>query len=383
MTDLAKCHNIADLRAAAKRRLPRFIFEFVDRGTEDEHALRESRAAIDRIKLVPRFARNVATRDLSTTLLGGPASMPLAIAPTGAAGLMWYRGEVELARAAAAAKIPFTMATGSMTALDELARQVQGRLWFQLYLWVERELSYDLVRRAGDAGYEALVVTVDTPLSPLREYNDRNGFTVPYVPTARSVRDMLLRPGWLAGTMLRYAMREGMPALQNHPTEFNRRATRAANAPRVAIDASLDFDEITRLRDRWRGKLIVKGILHPQDAVEAVARGADAIIVSTHGGRNFDSAVASFDALPAIAAAVGGKTTIIIDSGIRRGADILKAIALGADAAQVGRATLFGTAVAGQAGAARALELLRRELDYAMANTGCARIADITGDLLA
>ncbi|MBN8909502.1 MAG: alpha-hydroxy-acid oxidizing protein, partial [Rhodospirillales bacterium] len=234
---------------------------------------------------------------------------------------------------------------------------MQGRLWFQLYMWVERQLSYDLIRRADDAGYEALVVTVDTPLSPLREYNDRNGFSVPYAPTVRNVWDMLLRPGWLTGTMLRYVMREGMPALQNHPTEFNRRATRAANAPRVTIDASLDFDEIARLRDRWPRKLIVKGILHPQDALEAVARGADAIIVSTHGGRNFDCALPSFDALPAIVAAVGDKATIIVDSGIRRGADILKAVALGAHAVQVGRATLFGTTVAGKAGAARALEL--------------------------
>jgi len=383
MTNLAKCHNIADLRAAAKRRLPRYVFEYVDRGTEDEIALRNNRDAIDRIKLIPRLPRDVSRRQTGTTLFGAETGMPLVIAPTGAAGLMWHLGEIELARAAVAANVPFTMATGSMTALDVLAREVQGRLWFQLYLWAEKALSYDLVRRARDAGYEALVVTVDTPVSPNREYNVRNGFSIPFKPTVRNVTDMLLHPDWLFGTMFRYLLRTGMPGLENHPTEFNKRATQAAAAPRVALRDDLSLEEIARLRELWPRKLLVKGIMHPQDASDLVAFGVDGIVVSNHGGRNLDGALASFDALPAIASAVRDRATVIVDSGVRRGADILKAVALGAHAVQVGRATLYGTAVAGQAGAARALELLRYELDTAMANSGCASIAEITADLLA
>lgn len=383
MTDLAKCHNIADLREAAKRRLPRGIFEYVDRGTEDEVALRENRAAIDRIRLVPRLPRDVSGRRPATLLFGHPIGMPLVIAPTGAAGLMWHRGEIELAHAAQAAAVPFTMATASMMALDELAREVQGRLWFQLYLWSDHGLSYDLVRRAADAGYEALVITVDTPVAPNREYNVRNGFTVPFRPTVTNMTDMLLHPRWLIGTLLPYLRDAGMPRLANHPVEFNNKATHAATTGRVALSDSLNLDEISRLRERWPRRLIVKGILHAQDAIDVVARGADAVIVSNHGGRNLDSAIASFDALPAIAAAVRDKAAVIVDSGVRRGSDILKAAALGAHAVQVGRATLFGTAVAGRAGVSRALELLRYELDTAMANTGCARIDQVTRELLA
>lgn len=382
MTNPADCHNIADLREAAKRRLPRFIFEFVDRGTEDETALQYNLDALARIRLVPRLPRDVSRRVMATELLGAPISMPLIVAPTGAAGLMWYRGEIELARAAAAAGVPFTMATGSMTRLDDLARAVEGRLWFQLYLWADNDWSYDLVRRADDAGYEALVVTVDTPVSPYRVYNLRNGFTIPFVPSRRNIVDMLRHPRWLAGTMFRYLLTTGMPQFANHPPEFNHRKTRAAAAPRVASRADLTLDTIARLRDRWPRKFIVKGIFHPQDAVDLAAMGADAVVVSNHGGRNLDAAISPFDTLPDIVAAAGAKTTIIVDSGIRHGADILKARAMGAHAVQIGRASLFGTAVAGQAGAARALEILRHELDYAMATSGCDDINRVTPDLL-
>ncbi len=383
MSELDNCYNIGDLRAAARRRLPRGIFEYVDRGTEDEVALAENRAAINRIKLVPRAPVDVSARSTATALFGQDIGMPLAIAPTGAAGVMWHKGEIALARAAKAAGVPFTLATGSMTALDELAREVQGRHWLQLYVWRDRSLSYDLVRRAADAGYEALVVTVDTPVLPNRDYNIRNGFGVPFRPTVRNVTDMLLHPRWVAGTLLPYLRSTGMPRLENHPPEFNASATRAAMAPRVALSDTVDWSEIRRLRDRWPRKLMVKGILHPQDALDAVEAGADGVIVSNHGGRNLDGAIASFDALPAIAGAIRDRATVIVDSGVRRGSDILKAVALGAHAVQVGRATLYGTAAGGQAGAARALEILRYELDVAMANTGCVSIGSITGAILA
>ncbi|HEY0419025.1 MAG TPA: alpha-hydroxy acid oxidase, partial [Acetobacteraceae bacterium] len=247
MTRLADCHNIADLRRVAKRRLPRGVFEFIDRGTEDEVAVRENRAAIERIRLIPRMPLDVSNRSLASSLFGAPVSMPLAIAPTGAAGLAWYKGELELARAAKAAGIPFTMATGSMTKLEEVAREAGGRLWFQLYVWPDRELTYALVKRAAENGYEALVVTVDTPVSPNREYNTRNGFGVPFRPSVSNIADVILHPEWLITTLLPYLCTVGMPRQENHPPEFHARETRAAWAPRFGLSDSVDWEELKRL----------------------------------------------------------------------------------------------------------------------------------------
>lgn len=382
MLDIARCYNIADLRAAAKRRLPRMLFEIIDRGTEDEIALRGNRAAIDRIKLMPRVGVDVAERSLATTLLGQPAAMPLAIAPTGWAGLFWHEGELALARAAKAAGVPFTLATGSMVVLERVAREVGGRLWFQVYIWPERNLTYDLVRRVAAAGYEAIVVTLDTPVAPNWEYFLRNGFSMPFRPTAANMTDMLMHPRWLFGTLMRYLVSTGPPRLQHHPPAARRRRKGAA-APPVLLNPTVDWADIRRLREMWPGKLLVKGILHPADALSAVAAGADGVVVSNHGGRNLDGALASFAALPAVVEAVGGKAAILVDSGVRRGSDLAKALALGADAAQTGRATLFGMAAAGEAGVARALDLLRRELDTTMAMLGCREIGGIARTILA
>ena len=383
MTNLADLYNTAEFRRAAKRRLPRWLFEYIDGATEDEIAVRNNRDAIERIRILPRAPLDVSNRSLKSDLFGRQIEMPLIVAPTGGAGLMWYEAELGIARAAKAAGIPYCMPTGSQVTFERVAREVGGRLWFQLYVWPAREITYALVRRVAEAGAEALVVTVDTPVTPNREYNARNGFGVPFRPTLANLTDMTLHPRWLLGTLLKYLIADGMPKMRNHPPEYNHASTRPAIAPKLGLSDTVDQNEIKRLRDMFPGKLLVKGIMHPDDARAMLALGADGIVVSNHGGRNLDAATATFDALPGIVQAVGGKTTIIVDSGIRRGLDIIKARALGADAVQTGRATLFGASVGGEAGVTRILDLLRHELSTGMANCGVRTIEEITRDLLA
>jgi isopentenyl diphosphate isomerase/L-lactate dehydrogenase-like FMN-dependent dehydrogenase len=382
MTALARCYNIADLRAAAKQRLPKGVFEFVDRGTEDEVGLRNNRAGFERIKLRPRSLVDMSRRSMQTTLFGKPMGMPLAIAPTGAAGLVWYEGELELAKAAAAAKVPFTLATGAMTSMEKIAKEAGGRLWMQLYLWNDRKLSYELVQRAERAGFEALILTVDTIVSPNREYNARNGFNLPFHPTPRAVIDMVSHPRWLTGVLTRYLTTTGMPRYENLPEQFRSKITADPSTKEVTRQDTMTWEDLRKLRNLWPRVLMVKGIMQPDEAVRAVEYGADAVIVSNHGGRNMDSAMASIDALPEIVEAVGDRATVILDSGVRRGSDIAKALALGAKAVLVGRATLYGTAVAGEAGALHALNVLRNELDKTMVYTACNTVDEIGPDIL-
>jgi isopentenyl diphosphate isomerase/L-lactate dehydrogenase-like FMN-dependent dehydrogenase len=385
MAALDRCYNIADLRLAAQRRLPRGVFEFVDRGSEDEVALHNNRAGFERIKLKHRALVDVSGRSMETTLFGKPVSMPMAIAPTGAAGLCWHEGELELAKAAAKARIPFTLATGAMTSMEKIAEQagpdVGGRLWFQLYVWNQRELSYQLIERAKAAKFEALIVTVDTIVSPNREYNARNGFLLPFHPTVRFTVDIMRHPTWAASVLLKYFTTIGMPRNENYPEPYRRRISSAPDTFKVMRQDSLCWDDIKTFRKMWPGILMLKGINRPDDAVKALEYGVDGIIVSNHGGRNMDSAVASIDALPDIAEAVGDRGTVLLDSGVRRGSDIAKALALGAKAVLTGRVTLYGTAVGGEAGAGKAISIIRSELDKTMAYTGCCSVDEITTDI--
>jgi isopentenyl diphosphate isomerase/L-lactate dehydrogenase-like FMN-dependent dehydrogenase len=375
-------YNIADLRETARRRLPKGIFEFVDRGSEDEVALRNNRTAFERIKLKPRTLVDVSARSQEITLFGHAQKMPIAIAPTGTAGLMYYQGEIELARAAAAAGIPFTLATGSMTAMETVAAQAGGRLWFQLYMWPDRSLSHRLVERAKAAGYHALVVTVDGAASGNREYNLRNGFTVPFSFTRRNVTDVLMHPGWMLAVLARYVFTTGMPRYENYPSELRNKITARPMGKSMLRNDSLTWDDLRMLRKIWPHTLIVKGILHPRDAILAADCGADGVIVSNHGGRNLDSSMAPIDVLPEVVDAVGKRITVIVDSGFRRGSDVVKALALGAKAVLTGRPTLYGTAVAGEAGAARAIGIFREEIDRVLALLGCPSIAALSRDCL-
>ncbi|MBN8890359.1 MAG: alpha-hydroxy-acid oxidizing protein [Rhodospirillales bacterium] len=389
MVDLADCRNIADLREAARRTLPRFIFEFIDRGAEDEVAVAHNRAAFERIKIRGRSLVDISQRDLSTTLFGRRMAMPAAVAPMSPLGLAWYQGELAMARAAAAAGVPYTLPTMAMTPMDAIlasaAERIAGesgaRLWFQLYTWEDRAASDRLVSRARDAGFEALLVTVDTAVSPNREYNQRNGFVMPFRFTPNVMLDMLRHPAWLARVMGRYLTTTGLPRMENYPTRH--RATRPSNDPGLKSTNSLSWDDIRRLRDLWPGKLLIKGVMRGDDAAQAMEHGLDGVVVSNHGGRNLASAVAPIEVLAEVVAAVAGRGAVLMDSGVRRGSDILKALALGADAVLLGRPMAFGMATAGQAGAARALALLREEFSIAMAYGGCRSVADITPDLLA
>ena len=370
--------NIFDLREAARRRLPQGVFEFIDRGCEDDVAIRNNRAALERIKLRPRVLVDVSVRKTATTLFGQPQATPLVVAPTGPTGLMWYRGEVELARAAASAGIPFTLASPATTAMEEVIAEGGGRQWFQLYMWRDREMSYKILERAKAAGFEALVVTVDSIVPPNREF--RNGFTIPITLDARNIVDLVSHPRWLFGVAGAYWIRGGLPQPRNYSLVQDANIPVRALGRTIDKNQSLTWDDLHVLRDKWPRTLIVKGILHAEDAVAAAECGADGIVVSNHGGICCDGAIAPIDALPSIVATVGARLTVLVDSGFRRGSDIVKALALGAKAAMVGRATLYGTAAAGEAGAAHALEILRTEIDRMLAVLGCGSIHDLRRD---
>ncbi len=375
--------NIADLRRIARRRLPRGIFEFVDRGAEDDVAIRANRDAFGAWSLRPRVLRDVSARTPATTLFGRPMSAPFAVAPTGAAGLLWHEGEVALARAAAAAGVPFTLSTASLSSIERVAAEAPGRLWFQLYMWPDRAMSHELVERARAASFEALMVTVDTAVSPNREFNVRNGFGLPFRIGRRNAPDVLLHPRWLATVVGRYLLGGGMPRLENYPASLQRSMLAApgsrAGLPKTDTLGWSDFDALRRI---WDGPLMIKGVLHPEDAAEAMRRGADAVIVSNHGGRNLDASTPPVLALSAIVERVGGRIPVVVDGGITRGSDVVKALALGASAVLVGRAPLWGVAAAGEPGVARALQILREETLRVMGQCGCERVDGIGPDLL-
>jgi (S)-mandelate dehydrogenase len=377
---LEKAVNIEDLWRLARRRLPRAIFDFFDGGAEDEVTLRENRAAFERVRLLPRVLVNVAEVDTSVSLFGVRASLPLAIGPTGGIAAGRPGADLMLARAAKAFGIPYTLATPAGTSIERLAAEVPGRRWFQLYVVRDREFREKLVSRARDAGYEALLVTVDLPVSGKRERDPRNGFVTPYRPNWRNSHDVLLRPAWLLDLV-----RHGLPDMANFAGyKFSStRMTDIATAVGREMDASFDWDELKRLRDRWPGKLLLKGIERPDDAERAAAMGCDGVVVSNHGGRQLDGAAATLDALPQVARAVGSKVTVLLDGGVRRGVDILKARALGAQAVLVGRATLYGVMAGGEPGAQRALQILSSELERAMRLCGARSVAEIGPELLA
>jgi (S)-mandelate dehydrogenase len=382
VTDLERCFNIADLREAAQRRLPKGVFQYVDKGTEDQLAVDGNRLALDNTKLLHRVLTDVSDVRTETTLFGHDAAMPLIIAPTGVAGMCWYQGELELARAAAKAGVPFTLATGSNTSMEKVAEQAGGKLWFQLYMWREKELSYELVRRAARAGFETLIWTVDIPHKPNREHDARNGFSMPYKLNARSAIDAMLHPEWVATVLARYLMTTGMPRHLNFPEKYQQKFTGKASVAKALQADKLGWDDVDRLREIWPGKLIIKGIMRVDDAQQAVARGVDGIIVSNHGGRSMDSAPSTLDVLPGIAAAVGERTTVLVDSGIRRGSDIVKCLALGARGVLTGRATLYGVGAGGESGASKALSILKSEMRRTMAYVGCQRVEQISDDIV-
>jgi (S)-mandelate dehydrogenase len=379
MADLSRAINIEDLRVLAKRRLPRAIFDFFDGGAEDEVTLRGNRSAFENIRLLPKVLVDVSKIDTSIELFGKPSAMPMAIAPTGGISAGRYGAELILARAAKAWGVPFTMATPSAFTIEQVAAEVGGRLWFQLYCVRNLEFRQKLVRRARDAGYEAILVTVDLPVSGKRERDPRNGFHTPYSPNWRNSKDVIFKLAW-ALDMMRNGL-PGMANLEGYPFSTPT-GTDIVTAVGREMDAGLDWEYIKRLRDEWPGKLLLKGVERPDDAERAVSVGCDGVVVSNHGGRQLDGAAPTLDALPAVSQAINKRITVLLDGGVRRGVDILKARALGAHAVLTGRATLFGAMAGAEPGARRALEILSSELVRAMQLCGVRSPAEIGAHLL-
>jgi isopentenyl diphosphate isomerase/L-lactate dehydrogenase-like FMN-dependent dehydrogenase len=367
-------HCISDLRLLAKRRLPKFAFDFVDGGADDETTLRRNLRAFDEIIFDPQILVDVSRRVLTSELLGAEAAMPLAIAPTGMAALMWPEGEIALARAAKAHNIPFAVSTQSSFTLERIAAEGGGRLWFQLYHFRNRELVTSLVGRARDAGYEALILTVDVPVMANRMRDRRNGFATPLRPTPRLAADLLSHPRW-AWQLLRH----GIPNSANVPRTpvFKRQADEGAQGGAV-LDPSLTWSDAMALRKLWPGRLVLKGVLSAQDTRRAADAGFDAVIVSNHGGRQLDGAPATIEVLPEIVDAAGSHIEILIDSGFRKGSDVVKALSLGAKGVLIGRPALFGLAAAGQAGVEHALSIFRSEIHRTLCFIGCPNIRELT-----
>jgi isopentenyl diphosphate isomerase/L-lactate dehydrogenase-like FMN-dependent dehydrogenase len=374
------CHNIADLRVKARRRLPLGVWEYLERGVEDEAGMARNRAAFEAVTFRPRVLRGVASVDPSTELLGAKASFPLAVAPTGAAGIMAHRGDFALAKAAARMGVPFTISSASTMDLEQIA-EAGGRLWFQLYFWQDRGLSLSVVDRAA-ALCETLLVTLDLPVQPNREYLARNGFGTPFRLNAKNTLDVLAHPRWLLGVMGRYALSGGVPSQANLPDRLRNKVTESAKPGAHFKQDDLVWDDVARLRERWPGKLVLKGILRPEDAEEAARLGCDGVVVSNHGGRSLDASCASIAALPDVVSAAGGKLAVLFDSGVRRGSDIVKAVALGAQGVLAGRAGLYGLAAGGEDGVVRALDLLRQETVRTMAMLGARDIGEVDRSLL-
>ena len=369
--------NIDDLRRRARRRLPRVIFDYVDGGAEDEVSLRENTACFRRIGLVSRVLCG-GEIDSSTLLFGRRLAVPVVVAPTGLNGLLWPEGDLCLARAAAGAGAGFALSTGSNASLEEVARHVDAPRWFQLYPWGGPDFSRRLLERAQASGYDAVVVTVDSLVPGNRERDRRHGFAHQVRMSPRTVLDGLLHPAWLASVWLR----GGMPRMGSLADFLPAGATAGemADFSRQQRNPAFDWRDLERIRATWGGPLVLKGVLSARDALRAREAGCDGVVVSNHGGRQLDGAVATIQALPEVAGAVGGSMQVLLDSGIRRGTDIAKALALGADAVMVGRAALYGLAADGERGAATALSILTEELRRTMRLLGCRTIAEITPD---
>jgi (S)-mandelate dehydrogenase len=375
-SDIARALNVADLRELARRRLPRFVFEYVDGGAEDEVTLRGNRTAFERLRLLPRTLIDTAARHQRTQILAAEAPAPMVIAPTGFNGMIYPQGDLALARVAARRGIPFTLSTVSTVRLEDVAKSAGGRLWMQLYVMKDRAIARDIMQRAAACAYEALVFTTDANVFGNREW-DQRGYRAPGKPTLRTVLDTLRHPRWFSGVMLRH----GMPRFRNLESFLPAGAVTALGGSTVIpklFDATLSWDDITWIRQQWRGKLLIKGVLTAADAARAASLGCDGIVITNHGGRQLDSCVAPIDVLPEIVAAVGGRLAVLLDSGVRRGTDIAKALALGAQAVMIGRPTLYGLAAGGEAGVERALSILTTEFDRVLGQLGCNSVADLT-----
>lgn len=372
-------YSIDDLRAAAQRRLPRALYDFFEGGAEDEVTLRANRRAFQDLRLRPQVLRNVSMINTQSEIFGRSMAMPMATAPTGALGYGYPGADLAIAKAAVAAGIPYILSSTATASIERIAKAVQGRLWFQPYTLKDKEFFFGLIQRALAADYEALVITVDLPVGGKRERDHHNHFSVPFRFTPHNLMDFAAKPAW----WWRIA-RHGMPVMENLLGLAPQQANASALATSVGRnhDTSFDWDALQRVRDVWPRPLVLKGILHPADAERACAMGCDALVVSNHGGRQLDGAVATLHALPDVVQAVRGRIPVWVDGGVRRGQDVVKALALGAQGVLVGRAMVYGATAAGEAGAHRALAILQDELVRTMRLCGTPTLSDIRAEWL-
>jgi len=378
--DLTRVLNIADLREVARRRVPHFVFEYVEGGAEDENTLRCNRRAFEALSFIPQTLIDTTARNHRTELFGRPSAAPLIVAPTGMNGMLYPQGDIALARAAASLGIPFSLSTVSTTRLEDVAATAGGRLWMQLYVMRDRAVAEDIMRRADAAGYEALVFTTDANVFGSREW-DRRSYRAPGKPTLRAMLDTLRHPRWVRDVLVR----EGMPRFRNFESFLPPGGATAVGGstliPRL-FAPSITWDDITWIRRHWQRKLIIKGVLSVADARRAADLGCDGIVLTNHGGRQLDSCIAPIQVLPEIVDAVGGRLTIIVDSGFRRGTDVVKALAYGANAVMIGRATLYGLIAGGERGVRLALDILVNEIDRVLGQLGVRSISELGPHLL-
>ena len=368
-----RIRSVGEARRLAARQLPRAVFDFVDGGAEDEVTLRRNEAAFAAVELLPTPLSGSTVRDQRLTLFGRELAMPLVVGPTGLAGLLWPDGELATARAAAAAGVPYCLSHGSTCTIEAITETGASPRWMQVFMFRDRGLTRSFTERAQGAGYDALVLTTDNQALGNRERDARNGFSIPPRLTARTLLGMAARPGWL------WRMRGRRDLSFANYTDAGGDLRTIAGRMAALLDPGASWTDVAWLRELWNGPLLLKGLLHPDEARRAVAMGIDGIIVSNHGGRQLDGAPASIDALPAVVAAVEGRIPVLVDGGVRRGVDIARALALGASACLIGRPHLWGLAVGGEAGVAAVLALYRRELDRVMALCGWDSLAAIAG----
>ena len=375
--------NIEDLRAMARRRVPKALFEYVDGGSYDELTLRANRADLDAIRLRQRVMVDTSTRDLSTTMLGEKVAMPVAIAPTGLTGLIHGDGEILAARAAEAAGLKFCLSTLSICTIEDVASAVKRPIWYQLYVFKDRGFARAMIERASAVGCTTMFLTVDLPYRGQRHADIKNGLTVPPRLTLRNCWDIATKPNWAMSVLM--GKRKSFGNLDSYlgsqpgyaPSVLKTGSWATSNS-----DQSLNWRDLDWIRERWPGKLVLKGILDVEDAKKAVEEGVDGIVVSNHGGRQLDGAAGSISALPHIVDAVGDRLEVLFDGGVRSGHDVFKALANGARGCLIGRAYLYGLAAMGEAGVAAALEVIRESFDNAMILTGTTAVNQITRDKL-
>lgn len=366
--------NTADYRALARKRLPRMVFDYLEGGAEDEFGLRHNRDVFEKVKFQPHRLVDISSRSTRTSLFGKPLSAPMVIAPTGLNGIFWPDGDLALARAAGKFGIPFALSTASTSSIEAVADVASGELWFQLYI-VHRKLAERLVQRALAAGYTTLVLTTDVGVNGKRERDLRNGFAMPMRYSLRTLLDGILHPRWSCDFV-----RHGMPQLANFASEDVRDAELQAALMSRQMDASFAWHDLKWLRDMWPHTLLIKGLSRPDDAERCIALGADGVILSNHGGRQLDGAIAPLDTLAATVRRVAAP--VLIDSGVRRGSDVVKAVALGASAVLLGRATLYALAAHGERGVEAVLSMLRGEIDTTLAQIGCPAVTQLNSDYI-